>query len=162
MPWAVTAGALVGGLMSSTTPKQDPMQSVVASDPFWTSRMQYINPLNQLVQGGPGSITKDPVYKWEQQQGMQGVQRAMAAQGLSLSGREMLALQNQSMSTANQFYGQKLGTLMQLTGASQNPAVAGQAYSNTVQNNITAQNSAMAAGMSMGSKTYANMNPPTK
>lgn len=82
--------------------------------------------------GGPGtqqraieSFQASPGYQFALHQGLQGVQRRMAAQGLGGSGAELRALQATGQGLAGQEYGQYQTRLAQLAGMGQ--AGAGQA-----------------------------------
>lgn len=142
MPWSsilgAVAGPLLGGLFGSSggpTAGANPAQY----DPFQAYRPQYAGQLNTLM-ANPNSVTSLPGFQLQFGQGMEAVQRAMAAQGKNLSGAEMLALQNQGQVLAGQYYNQQLATLSQLSGATQSPAAgytAALAGNQNYMNNIT-------------------------
>jgi len=76
----------------------------------------FITQLSDLMKD-PSSVMKLPGFEFLQKQGIQGVERTLAAQGRTVSGNEMLALQEQSQGLANQQYMQQLGILSPLAQA---------------------------------------------
>lgn len=100
------------GLSESEKQKKLAKMAMERSDPFASSRGQYVERLNTLM-GDPSSITKVPGYD----AGLQAVERRMAAQGFNGSGNMMTALSKYG----GDFYNQEVQRLMQLSGAGAAP-----------------------------------------
>lgn len=105
-------------------------------DPFRNERANYITRLNQLY-ADPSSIENTPGYKFAKEQGLDAIQRKMAARGMSLSGNELGEMDKFSTGLAAQTLDKERAALMQMAGANFNPAeMAGrgiQAYGNIAQ-----------------------------
>jgi len=117
----------VSGLLGGDDSGQSNQQAAQAADPFAPYRAQYIGQLNTLM-SNPWEVTKQPGYEWLRSQGEQGVIRTLAAQGRTQSGAEQIELAKYDQGFANTFYNDSLNRLMQLSGASQNPAAGQAAY----------------------------------
>lgn len=120
---ATSASSLMGG--DSTG--QSNQQAQQTADPFAPYRPQYATQLNSLM-SNPGQVTQQPGYEWLRSQGEQGVNRTLAAQGRTQSGAEQIELSKFDQGFANTFYNDSINRLMQLSGASQNPAAGQAAY----------------------------------
>ncbi len=105
-------------------------------DPFRNERANYITRLNELY-ADPSSIEKTPGYQFAKEQGLDAIQRKMAARGMSLSGNELGEMDKFSTGLAAQTLDKERAALMQMAGANFNPAdMAGrgiQAYGNIAQ-----------------------------
>lgn len=97
-----------------------------AYDPYGPYRADAAKRLNDLMID-PSMALGDPGYASQLQQGMNTVNRGMAKTGQLQSGAEQVALQDLGQNTFGSYFNSKLANLMQLSGASQNPAAAGQA-----------------------------------
>lgn len=126
-------------------------------DPFAPYRGQYAEQLNQLMTQ-PSTVTTLPGYQFLQQQGQQAVQRALAAQGRTVSGQEQLALQEQDQGLANRFYNEQYQKLAQLSGANANPAAGGTAAADTMTQNL---NQNQAGWGTLGTLVAGGMTPNT-
>jgi hypothetical protein len=92
-------------------------------DPYGPYRGQAAAQLNNLV-NNPSIAMSQPGYQQTLEQGMRASQRGAAATGQLQSGGEQAALQNIGQNTFGAYYNAQLANLMQLSGASQNPAAA--------------------------------------
>jgi hypothetical protein len=92
-------------------------------DPYGQYRGQAASQLNTLM-NNPSLAMSQPGYQQQLQQGQEQSQRGAAATGMLQSGAEASALQSQGQNTFASFYNSQLANLMQLSGASQNPAAA--------------------------------------
>lgn len=94
------------------------------------------NALNTLIQD-PGSVRSLPSYQFDQQQGVQAVDRSAAARGMDQSGRTLKDLTRFGTGLADKTYGDQLSRLMGINqqGFSQGMQATG------------AQNSAYGAGL---------------
>lgn len=102
--WAPTAGGGVQPIMS--TGLQDPSQS------------QSMDPL--------ATLRATPGYQFALEQGLQGATNAATAQGMSLSGNTLQALDRYGTGLADQTYGEQIARLMGVANLGQ-AAAAGQA-----------------------------------
>ena len=118
------AESLFGG---SGGQQMDPNVMRDMADPFWRSRGQYQDQLQNLM-NNPGSVQNLPGYQFQMQQGTQAVERGMAATGQRQSGAEQVALQEVGQGVASSFYDKQLHTLMGLSGANANPGQGANAY----------------------------------
>lgn len=95
------------------------------ADPWATQRPIYQPMLRQLVQSPGAAMQNDPFFKWQQQQGLQAVNRTAAAQGQLGSGNRMTALSDYAQKQSGQHYFQLADLLSGLAGAKNlNPAEA--------------------------------------
>jgi len=139
MPWAAVAGAVVGGVVNAALAPSPPSQpaasgpsgvpasgsAAATADPFASQRPQYQTQLNSLMNGQ--FSPSDPSYNWRFNQGMEGVNRTMAAQGLNSSGQQLTALENYGQGQASTEYANQFSRLSQLAGGNiGSPAAAGQ------------------------------------
>ena len=108
-----SAGTASSGSTSSST-----------YDPYGPYRQQAATQLNDLM-AHPETAMSQPGYQQQLQQGMLQSQRGAAATGSLQSGQEQAQLQSLGQNTFSQYYNAQLANLMQLSGASQNPAAAG-------------------------------------
>ena len=117
-------------------------------DPYGPYRAGAAEQMNQLLTN-PALAMSTPGYQQQLQQGTQASQRGAAATGQLASGQESAALNTLGQNTFGSYYNSMLANLMQLSGASQSPAAAGQAQT---QANLANQSirSAQTAQMSSG------------
>lgn len=153
-PWGAAIGGIAGLFGGS-----DPSQSQAAVDPYAPYRAQAATQLNDLM-ADPNSVTNLPGFKFLQEQGQQGVERAMSARGLTLSGNETLALQKQDQGLVNEVYNQQFDKLATLSGAKQSPADGGQAYNTamTQQRDDLSQGIGALSGLFKNSGTGGGVN----
>jgi hypothetical protein len=119
---------------------------------------QYGNLLSTVT---PQSVQNDPGYQWAQQQGQQGIERWLAAKGLTNSGRALKAASQFNTGNATKFFNdaftrnmqgnqQQFNMLQAPVGWGQASAnqtgAAGQAMASTVGNNLIGAGDAQAAG----------------
>lgn len=134
-------------------------------DPYGPYRTQAAQQLNSLM-NNPSSVMGLPGYQQQLQQGIQTTNRGMAASGQLQSGQEQAALMNLGQNTFGSYYNAQLANLMQLSGASQSPAAAGQAQTqaNLARSNIQTQNlqnmaggaGALVGGINQGINAWGN------
>jgi hypothetical protein len=94
-----------------------------ATDPYAQYRPQAAQQLNQLM-NQPSAALSQPGYQQTLTEGLKQAQRGAAATGQLQSGAEMAALQSQGQNVFGSYYNTLLGNLMQMSGASANPASA--------------------------------------
>ena len=137
----VSAGVAAVGLVNNMTSGNTGPSSQSQSDPYGPYRGQAANQLNSLV-NNPSQALSAPGFQQTLQQGQQTVNRGMAATGQLQSGAEQSALQSLGQNTFSSYYNAQLANLMQLSGASQNPASAAlsQSQAATLAQNRTWQN----------------------
>lgn len=153
MPWGVAAavGASVAGAAVSSamapSPSDNASAAASAADPFSSQRGQYQSMLSDLIKN-PSSITSQPGYEFNLDQGLKSVQGSAAANGMLNSGNVLTSLQQYGSNYAqNQLQNQEL-LLAQLAGANVgSPGTAGQILQNQNQQN---QASASALGNAVG------------
>lgn len=136
-------------------------------DPYGPYRADAAKQLNELMID-PSLALGQPGYASTLQQGMNTVNRGMAKTGQLQSGAEQAALMDLGQNTFGSYYNSKLATLMQLSGASQNPAAAAQAQTQANLANASINNANMnmftsgLGGVSAGIKgIYNSMSNPT-
>lgn len=145
------SGGLTGGGATSAT------------DPYAQYRPQAAQQLNTLM-NQPSQAMSQPGYQQQLQQGMQQAQRGAAATGQLQSGAEMNALQQQGQNTFGSYYNTLVGNLMQMSGASQNPAsgqVAAQQIAASKQNVQNQQLGTLTSGIGSIASLYGGSNPST-
>jgi hypothetical protein len=76
------------------------------------------------------TLSNLPGYQFAKSQGIEGTSRALAAQGMNLSGNQATALADYTTGLADQTYGEQLNRLLQPINIGQ-AAAAGQAANNT-------------------------------
>ena len=150
MPWGAVAGAVVGAVANAAL-APDPSSggsgsAASAADPFAAQRPQYQTQLNTLMNG---SFTpSDPSYSWRFSQGLDGLNRTEASQGLTFSGNQMAAITDYGQNQASTEYANQYSRLAQLSGANVgSPAAAGQIIAGQNQQQ---QQGATALGSSLG------------
>ena len=142
-----------GGLQSSG--------QTSATDPYAQYRPQAAQQLNTLM-NNPSAALSQPGYQQQLQQGMQQAQRGAAATGQLQSGAEMNALQQQGQNTFGSYYNTLVGNLMQMSGASQNPAsgqVAAQQIAASKQNMLNQNLGTVTSGLGSIASLYGGSNP---
>lgn len=113
-----------------------------AADPFASSRGQYATQLNDLM-ANPNQAMSMPGYQASLQSGQQSTLAGLASTGQVQSGAQQSALQTVGQNTLSSAYNSQLANLMQLSGASQNPA-AGQLASSQIN---AARNAQFTSGL---------------
>lgn len=168
------AAQAVGGVLAAQDAEKFGQQVVQTADPFQQYRSNWAGQLNtaanaagnptglyqQANQGlsnllsNPSNVLNDPLYKAQSAQGLQTVNRQLAARGQTASGNELTALQDYGTSSANNYMSQLMNQYSgisnqsfaqagQLSGLSQaNLGAAAQAQSNIYGNVNSAYNSA--------------------
>lgn len=132
-----------------------------ATDPYSQYRPQAAQQLNTLM-NDPAQALSQPGYQQQLQQGMQQAQRGAAATGQLQSGAEMNALQQQGQNTFGSYYNTLVGNLMQMSGASQNPAsgqVAAQQIAASKQNMLNQNLGTVTSGLGSIASLYGGSNP---
>src|SRR5882672_7685187 len=87
----VSIAGTVYGASEAHQQTQMAKQAFAQSNPFGPYRPEYAKQLQDLMKD-PSSITKDPGYQFQFDQGQQAVERSMAAKGFLGSGNEAIAL----------------------------------------------------------------------
>lgn len=173
------AAQAVGGVLAAQDAEKFGQQVVQTADPFQQYRSNWAGQLNtaanaagnptstyqQANQGlsnllsNPSNVLNDPLYKAQSAQGLQTVNRQLAARGQTASGNELTALQDYGTSSANNYMSQLMNQYSgisnqsfaqagQLSGLSQaNLGAAAQAQSNIYGNVNSAYG---AAGQGLG------------
>ena len=128
-------GSIAGGILGGPSSSQN-QAAVNAASPFLSQYAQYQPMLQQLMTQGPqNTAATDYLLK----QGANATNAAAAANGLTGSGNQLAALQQNAMGIAAQNQQQQYAQLAQLSGAnSGNGAAASQA--------ITGQNQSASSG----------------
>ena len=119
-------------------------------DPYGQYRGQAASQLNTLM-NNPSLAMSQPGYQQQLQAGQEQSQRGAAATGMLQSGAEASALQSQGQNTFASYYNSQLANLMQLSGASQNPAsaaLAQQQAATAAQNRMLQGTGTLMSGMS--------------
>jgi hypothetical protein len=129
---AISGGGSTGS--SSTNPA-----NAATYDPYAPYRSSAASTLAN-VYNNPSLALSDPGFTQSLQTGMQTTNRGMAATGQLQSGQEQVALSNLGMNTFSSYYNNKIANLMQMSGASQSPAAAGQAQSQAAMANAAMTN----------------------
>jgi hypothetical protein len=130
-------------------------------DPLKASRAGYADQLQKLM-ADPSSITSNPGYQFQYNQGLEGLRRTMAAGGYGGSGNEAIAAEKYGQDYASNAYQQQVQTLSTLAGYGFAPQTAnyGAAVSATNSANQTQQNAygQIGAGLSnlVGISSNAN------
>lgn len=110
------------GMSGPSTASMD--KAVAAADPFAGQRGRYQNQLNALMQN-PGSFSSSPAYKFAFDQGLEAVNRNLAAKGLTNSGTRLAELTKFGQGMAGQQYFQQANLLSKLAGVdASNPGAA--------------------------------------
>jgi len=162
-PWGALAGGVLGMFAGDSGAGQmSPEQARRMADPYADYRAGAAAKLDALM-ANPNSVTNLPGYQFLAQQGTQGVERAMSARGYSMSGNEMLALQQQNQGLANQMYNSEFDKLAMLSGANSSPSAGGTAGIQQNQQNradlfntIGMSGKAMGQGISALSDLFSN------
>ena len=159
MPWGIAAGvvgSVAGAAVSSAmSPSPSSSGAAAAADPFASQRGQYQTMLSDLIKN-PSSITSQPGYQFNLDQGLKAVQGSAAAGGMLNSGNVLTSLQQYGSNYAqNQLQNQEL-LLAQLAGANVgSPGTAGQILNSANQSN---QQSASALGNVVGGAVTQGVN----
>lgn len=95
------------------------------ADPWASQRGQYQTMLSQLVKSPGSAMQNNPFFKWQQNQGLDAVNRKMAASGGRVSGNRMMALSDYAQNQSGQNFFQLADLYSLLGGAkNQNPEAA--------------------------------------
>lgn len=95
------------------------------ADPWASQRGQYQTMLSQLTQNPGSAMQNNPFFKWQMNQGLDAVNRKMAASGGRVSGNRMMALSDYAQNQSGQNFFQLADLYALLGGAkNQNPAAA--------------------------------------
>jgi hypothetical protein len=133
MPYIIAGAAALnyfGGQQASGAAQQQAQESLAfqkqmfqLQDPFSAggNRAQYVPQLNQLMQRGYAGLQNDPMFQQLQSLGLQGTQRAMAAQGMGLGTNDLLAINQNQTGTAMNYFNQQYGRLADLAGVNRGP-----------------------------------------
>ena len=113
-------GSGLYGLYESGQQRNLAKDAIKASDPFGPYRQQYAQQLMALM-ADPTSITKDPGYQFQLDQGNQAVERFMASKGFLGSGNEGIALEKYGQDYASKYLNDKITQLAGLAGANISP-----------------------------------------
>lgn len=125
----ISAGAAAISAYSSTKNKGGGGGASAAADPFAAERPQYMDALQKLMKEGfsEGFGPTDPSYKFRFDQGLEAVNRSMAASGLLNSGNRAAAVTEFGQNFASTEYANEFQRLAQLSGANiGSPSVAAQ------------------------------------
>jgi len=129
VPHNSISNAVTGNLPSwqvpSDTPSVGNYQGVGMTSDGVPGREGFVGPL----QGSSNNsfMSSDPSYEWRLQQGLEGVNRKMAAGGFLSSGNRMAELMNYGQNTASTEFQNEFSRLSQLSGANiGSPAAAAQ------------------------------------
>jgi len=126
-------------------------QAVSMADPFSQSRQMANTQLQSLMQN-PGQMQNDPSYQWALQQGMQGVDRSLAAKHQTASGNALTELTQYGQGLASQQYNNRLNQLSNMASQGASPAEAGQLRLQGTQYSQGLMSAAAAGGInSLGS-----------
>lgn len=149
MSFGAVAGAVVGGVASAAVGSAlgggggGASNAAGAADPFAGQRGQYQDQLSKLMKD-PSSITSDPGYQFQLQQGLAAVNGSMAAGGFLNSGNRATALEKYGQDYASTQLQNKELFLAQLAGANVgSPGTAGQILQN--QNQLNQQSAGVVA-----------------
>lgn len=121
---SLTGGSIADAITGGGGSGSSGSGSSGAYDPFASSRGQYATQLNDLM-ANPNHAMSMPGYQASLQSGQQSTLAGLASTGQVQSGAQQAALQTVGQNTLSSAYNSQLANLMQLSGASQNPA-AGQ------------------------------------
>ena len=135
-------GGAAGGLMQGDD-YEDPSTRVY--DPFKSYRGEFGDRLAALQRGEQQFTAMDPSYKFRYDQGMEAVNRSMAAQGQLGSGLQMKSLMDYGQQSASQEYGNEWNRLASLAGVGQTAGVG-----STNQGNQFMQNLGAGLGLAQG------------
>ena len=138
-PPGAAAGAMIGGagggLLQGDT-YEDPSTRVY--DPFKGYRGYFGQQLADLQAGSKEFSPNDPSYQFRYQQGMDAVNRQMAASGQLGSGLQMKSLMDYGQQSASQEYGNEWNRLASLAGVGQTMGVGSTNQGNTFMQNLGA------------------------
>ena len=135
-------GGAAGGLMQEDS-YEDPSTRVY--DPFKGYRGYFGQQLADLQAGSKQFSPSDPSYQFRYDQGLEAVNRSLAAQGQIGSGLQMKSLMDYGQASASQEYGNEWNRLASLAGVSQTVGVG-----STNQGNQFMQNLGAGLGLAQG------------
>ena len=129
--------SLFGGGLFGNSP-QNPADAAKRADPFAQYRDQYAQQLNSLM-SNPSLTMSTPGYQFGLEQGLQGIQRQGAKQGLSVpgvtpegnqvgAGSLGIAMQNYGQNYALKSYNDQVARLSSLSGAGVSPVEGQRAF----------------------------------
>lgn len=111
---------------------QSPTAAQQSADPYAPFRQQAADKLNALMQN-PNMVYGMPGYKFAQEQGTKAINRTNAAGGNFASGNNLLAVQNQSQQTAQNWFDDYVNKLSTQAGVNQSPSVGTNAYNTAAE-----------------------------
>lgn len=114
-------GSGLYGLYQSEQLKKLAERAAAMQDPFGSQRGMYQAQLQALM-ANPGSVTSLPGYQFQYGQGLEALNRSLAAGGYAGSGNQMIAAQKYGQDYGQNFYQQQLQNLMGLSGANIAPS----------------------------------------
>jgi hypothetical protein len=117
-------GSGLYGLYESRQMREMAKKAFGASDPFGPYRQQYADQLSALMKD-PSSITKDPGYEFQFNQGREAINRSMGAKGYLGSGNLGIALTEYGQNYAQNYFTKKAEQLAGLAGAGISPNFSG-------------------------------------
>lgn len=129
-------GSLLGSLVKGGDSHDDPKSRVY--DPFQDFRGVFGQKLADLSVGKTQFSTTDPSYQFRYDQGLEAVNRSMAAQGQLGSGLQMKSLMDYGQASASQEYGNEWNRLASLAGVGQTAGVGNTNMGNQFMQNLGA------------------------
>ena len=132
---SVLGGSLLGGMLKGDT-HEDPSSRVY--DPFKEYRGEFGNRLAGLQRGDQRFTAMDPSYQFRYDQGLEAVNRSLAAQGQIGSGLQMKALMDYGQGAASQEYSNEWNRLASLAGVGQTTGVGNTNMGNQFMQNLGA------------------------
>ncbi len=145
---------------SQQSKKQGNAQMSEAMNPIQNSYLypymeKYAGQLDELMKN-PSTITTNPGYQFNLDQGLQGVSRNMASMGLANSGNAMIGLNNYAENYAQNAYQQQVQNLMHLAGYDQGPVQTNMAGYNAGLQTKQAGMGQMANGLGLAAGAASN------
>ena len=131
--WASVAGAGVGWALNKYGGGSQ-RNAPDVYDPFAPSREKYRGELDQFMHGQ--FTPADPSYNWRMSQGMEAVNRSMAATGGLGSGQQMAELTKFGQGMASQEYDKQFQRLSTLAGAGMSPHISQPNIDTTAQQGL--------------------------
>lgn len=111
---------------------QSPTAAQLSADPYAPYRQQAAEKLN-AVMSNPSLVYSLPGYKFAQEQSNKAINRTAAAGGNFASGNTLLAAQNQSAQTAQNWFDDYINKLSMQAGVNQSPSVGTNAYNTAAE-----------------------------
>ena len=111
---------------------QSPTAAQASADPYAPYRQQAADKLN-AVMNNPSLVYGLPGYRFAQEQQNKAINRTAAAGGNFASGNTLLAVQNQSAQTAQNWFDDYINKLSVQAGVNQSPSVGTNAYNTAAE-----------------------------